>query len=137
MLTWLVIACEIVPCGPRPWTPVVLGQDVDAPASGAAPGVPAAEAPANPLRTLWSVPLRSTSFGGGAVAPDVDGNERQLEVAFASYFGDSAVRVLNGEDGTELWKYQGGGPTTEGECFDASLRFTDLDGDGDLELMAR
>ncbi|MCB9868444.1 MAG: VCBS repeat-containing protein [Planctomycetes bacterium] len=79
-------------------------------------------------RVLWKVPLDSTCFGSGAVA-DVDGDGR-LEVAFATYFGDSKVRVLNGEDGSEVWTWRG-----RNQCLDASLRFCDLDGDGRLELV--
>ena len=84
-------------------------------------------------RVMWHVGLRAPSFGGASTA-DADG-DGVLEIAFATYFGDSAVHVLNGEDGTHLWKYQGGGESTIGECFDASCKFADLDGDGALELV--
>src|SRR4029453_4072719 len=91
-----------------------------------APPAPAAEG-VQP-RVLWSVPLNSNSFGGAAVC-DVDNNGK-LEVAFATYFGDSAVHVLNGEDGTPVWTWQG-----ESECLDASCRFADVNADGSLELI--
>jgi outer membrane protein assembly factor BamB len=79
---------------------------------------------------LWKVPLKSTSFGGAAVA-DADG-DGGLDVAFGTYFGDGSVRVLRGRDGSELWKY-----TPERDaCVDASMKFADVDGDGKLELVA-
>lgn len=111
--------------------PICLAQDQPAYANPAAT-TPGTNAPATPS-VLWHVPINSPSFGGAAAA-DVDG-DGLLEIAFATYFGDSAVRVLNGEDGSELWKYQGGGETGTGECLDASLKFADLDGDGRLELV--
>ncbi len=85
------------------------------------------------VEVLWDVALRAPSFGSAATV-DVDG-DGHLEIAFATYFGDSAVYVLNGEDGSEVWKHQGGGESGVGECFDASLKFADLDGDGNLELV--
>ena len=97
-----------------------------------APAQPPDAAPAA-LSVAWHIPLRNGSFGGGAAA-DVDDDGR-LEIAFATYFGDSAVHVLNGEDGTTLWKHQGGGPSTTAECLDASLKFTDINADGKLELI--
>lgn len=79
-------------------------------------------------RVLWSVPLKSHSFGTAAAA-DIDG-DGQLEIAFATYFGDSAVHVLRGRDGKEAWKWQG-----KDECLDASLKFCDVTGDGKLDLV--
>ncbi|MCC6970719.1 MAG: PQQ-like beta-propeller repeat protein [Phycisphaerales bacterium] len=82
-------------------------------------------------RVLWSAPTSSHSFGAGAIADaDGDGN---LDVAFASYFGDAKVRVLRGKDGSELWSYHDPDPERD-DCYDASLRFADL-GDGKLSLV--
>jgi outer membrane protein assembly factor BamB len=92
-------------------------------------GVAAAlSAQSPPLEVLWKVPLRSNSYGGAAVA-DVDG-DGLLEVAFGTYFGDSRVLVLNGEDGSELWSHDAGRA-----CLDASVRFGDVNGDGRLDLV--
>ncbi|HVP74289.1 MAG TPA: FG-GAP-like repeat-containing protein [Phycisphaerales bacterium] len=91
-----------------------------------APRAPAADA-AQP-RLLWTATLKSNSFGGAAVC-DVD-DDGKLEIAFATYFGDSSVHVLNGEDGTTLWTWKG-----ENECLDASCRFADVNADGSLELI--
>lgn len=80
------------------------------------------------LKVLWKVPLKSNSYGGAAVA-DADGDGK-LEVAFGTYFGDSRVLVLNGEDGSELWTHDAGHA-----CLDASLRFADVNGDKRLDLL--
>ncbi len=79
-------------------------------------------------KVAWVQTISSPSFGAAAVA-DIDDDGR-LEVAFGTYFGDNSVRVLNGEDGSEYWRYDAGNA-----CLDASLRFSDLDGDGRLELV--
>ncbi|MEN8152200.1 MAG: FG-GAP-like repeat-containing protein, partial [Planctomycetota bacterium] len=88
----------------------------------------AVPAMAGPPEVAWTTPLDAPSFGSAAVA-DIDDDGR-LEVAFGTYFGDDSVRVLNGEDGSEYWRFHAGRA-----CLDASCRFADLDGDGHLELV--
>ncbi len=100
-------------------------------AQPAAPAHPDRPVPQTP-RVLWKVALGSNSFGGGAIA-DADG-DGILDVAFATYFGDSRVRVLAGTDGHEVWSHDAGeGAGTA--CLDASCRFADVNGDGVLELV--
>lgn len=107
---------------------LVLGQEVAQPATGPTREAPKPQTP----RVLWTVPIKSASFGGGAVA-DVDG-DGGLDVAFSTYFGDSKVRILRGKDGKELWSYDAG-DGKGAACLDASCRFADLTGDGTLALV--
>ncbi len=97
-----------------------------APASAQAPHPrePEAQTPhppplIGPPHVLWSKELKSNSFGAAAIA---------------TYFGDSSVHVFRGEDGLELWSFKDDHLQPE-NCLDASCRFTDLDGDGKLELV--
>lgn len=84
------------------------------------------------LRVRWTVPLKSHCFGSGAVA-DVD-HDGRLDVAFATYFGDARVRVISGVDGKEIWSYHDPDPKRD-DCYDASVRFADVTGDGRLDLV--
>jgi outer membrane protein assembly factor BamB len=103
------------------------------------PLLAAAEPPAGPQeppvlapRVLWTLPVNSHSFGAGAIA-DADG-DGGLDVAFATYFGDATVRVLAGRSGAVLWSYHDPDPARD-DCYDASLRFADVTGDGSLDLV--
>lgn len=77
--------------------------------------------------------IDSPSFGGAAVA-DID-NDGRLEVAFGTYFGDDSVRVLNGEDGSELWRYNAG-KENDFNSISAShgVTIADLTGDNQLDV---
>lgn len=75
----------------------------------------------------WWYDTGDMAFGQSA-AKDVDG-DGFLEIAFSTYRNDSMIYVLNGEDGSELWKYNTGG------CNDVAPLIYDVDEDGDYEII--
>jgi outer membrane protein assembly factor BamB len=76
---------------------------------------------------LWSYDMNDMAFGQAASA-DVD-RDGLLEVCFSTYRNDGLLRMLNAEDGSELWVADAGG------CADAAPLIYDVDMDGDLEVI--
>jgi outer membrane protein assembly factor BamB len=87
--------------------------------------VAAAEAP----QPLWTLDLKSPSYGGGALG-DLAGDGVQVWV-FGTYFNDEHLYAVRAKDGDILWKFK-----SERGPFDAGVALTDLDGDGKLEVLA-
>lgn len=75
----------------------------------------------------WWYDVNDMSFGNSTVA-DVD-SDGFPEIAFSCYRNDSSLYVLNGEDGTLLWKVNTGG------CNDVAPAIFDVDQDGELEIV--
>ena len=84
----------------------------------------------------YTVPMRHNS--AAAAAADFDG-DGALEVLFSEgshsdVSGGIGFAAFNGEDGSALWRFET--PFDGGEGFFASPAFTDIDGDGALDLIA-
>jgi len=78
-------------------------------------------------KVMWTVDLQSPSYGGGAIG-DLNGEKT---IVFGTYYNDEHLYAVRARDGKVLWKHKSsGGP------FDASVALTDLDGDGNLEVLA-
>jgi outer membrane protein assembly factor BamB len=75
----------------------------------------------------WYFDVNDMAFGNSACA-DLDFDDT-LEVTFSCYRNDSMIYVLNGEDGSLLWKYNTGG------CSDAAPLIFDVDQDDSLEIV--
>lgn len=87
-----------------------------------APTPPAAQPAVKPPdRTiLWSVDLKSTSYGSAA-AGDLNGDGKP-DLVFGTYFNDEHAYAINGADGKVMWTMKSrGGP------MDASVLIVDLD----------
>src|SRR5262245_50490499 len=85
-----------------------------------------AEDPKTP-QLLWTFDLKSPSYGGGAVGVLAG----KPAVVFGTYFNDEHLYALNAKSGELLWKFK-----SEGGPFDASVALVDLNGDGELEVLA-
>jgi len=84
----------------------------------------------------YTVPMR-TSHSVAAVA-DLDADPG-VEIVFAegshsNEAGGLGYRVFNGEDGSPVWSFETG--NSPGEGFFASPALLDVDGDGELDLIA-
>jgi hypothetical protein len=78
-------------------------------------------------KLLWTFDLKSASYGGGALG-ELKG---ELALVFGTYFNDEHLYALRAKDGKLLWKMK-----SDGGPLDASVALADLDGDGDLEVLA-
>jgi outer membrane protein assembly factor BamB len=76
---------------------------------------------------LWWYDLNAPCFGSAAT-DDFD-NDNNLELVFGTYFNDEQVYALNANNGSLLWNYDTGG------CNDASPVISDVDLDGELEVI--
>ncbi len=72
----------------------------------------------------WWFDTRDACFGQSAAA-DVDGDDK-LEIVFGCYRNDGNIYVLNGEDGSLLWKYSTARENEEG-CNDVAPLIFDID----------
>ncbi|ROL59573.1 hypothetical protein D9V87_04845 [Bacteroidetes/Chlorobi group bacterium MS-B_bin-24] len=80
----------------------------------------------------WTFNTRDACFGQSA-AGDIDGDGK-LEIVFGCYRNDGNIYVLNGEDGSLLWKYSTAVGSTEG-CNDVAPLLYDIDKDGLPEVI--
>lgn len=95
----------------------------------AAAELPAAATGGEFPKLLWTLDLKSASYGGGALA-DLQGDGTQVWV-FGTYFNDEHLYAVRARDGHVLWKFR-----SEGGPFDASVAIADLDGNGRLDVLA-
>lgn len=78
---------------------------------------------------LWTIDLRSASYGGGAVG-DLEGNGKPA-IVFGTYFNDEHLYCVDAGTGAVRWKFK-----SEAGPWDASVALADLDADGKLEILA-
>jgi outer membrane protein assembly factor BamB len=88
-----------------------------------------AAGPPVPIQPLWSLDLKSASYGGGALG-DLKGDGR-LSIVFGTYFNDEKLYCLDARTGKPRWTFK-----SEGGPWDASVLLADLDGDGKLEVLS-
>jgi len=87
-------------------------------------------------KAQYTIPMRYN--GAAAAAADLDGDPG-VELVFSegshsNEDGGLGYRVFNGEDGTPVWGFETG--NDPGEGFFASPALVDVDGDGELDLVA-
>jgi outer membrane protein assembly factor BamB len=94
----------------------------------AAPALLAAPVAEYP-KVLWTLDLKSPSYGGGALG-DLRGDGVPVWV-FGTYFNDEHLYAVRAADGAVLWQFK-----SERGPFDAGVALADVDGDGKLEVLA-